>query len=532
MPAIDVTTPLWARLLVSGVVVLCVHGCAAGSADSAGADDDDGPMVMLIPRDVQEIDPRFSGDAYGHKLSRLLFASLVTIDSDSLEVIPDLAEQVAIVSPTLYRASLRSGLRFADGSVLDATDVAATYRSVVDPAMRSRYARTYERIARIEILDARTIDFHLNGPHATFMTDLELPVMRAEDERKHVGQLGAAMPVGAGPYRLLSRSEGRIELGPNRHWYGGTPRFPRVRMLVVHDDNTRALRLLAGAADLALNAIPPLLLPLFEADPRFRVRSAPGVGTAYVGLNMEAPALRDVRVRRALAHGIDRVRLMHSKLGKRARLARGWIVPGHWAWDEATPEHAYDPDKARGLLRQAAGPAPGETAWPPRVHLTLRCGSDRSRQSIARALAAMWAEIGVDVEVRPSEQATLLADLNRGRFELTMLDVPEVIEPHVLSFFFGSDHVPGSGREGSNRWRLRSAALDRALESGRAQVDRDARKAAYREVQAILAEELPVIPLWHEDVVAVESQRALGFQVPRLGRFDPLARQVDPTRSR
>jgi peptide/nickel transport system substrate-binding protein len=479
----------------------------------------------LIPRDVQEIDPRFSGDAYGHKLSRLLFASLVTIDSNTLEVIPDLAEQVAIISPTLYRASLRPDLRFGDGSVLDATDVAATYRSVVDPGMGSRYARTYQRIARLEIVDPRTIDFHLNGPHATFMTDLELPVMRAEDEHRHVGQLGGTLPVGAGPYRLLARSEGRIELAPNRHWYGGRPRFPRVRMLVVHDDNTRALRLLAGAADLALNAIPPLLLPLFEADSRFTVRSAPGVGTAYVGLNLEAPALRDVRVRQALAHGIDRVRLMRAKLGNRARLARGWIVPGHWAFDEGTPEYAYDPDKARALLREAGRALAGDVSdEPSRLHLTLRCGSDRSRQSIARALAAMWAEIGVDVEIRPSEVATLIADLNRGRFELTMLEVPEVVEPHVLSFFFGSDHVPGAGREGANRWRLRSPQLDRALESGRAQVDREARKAAYRDVQRILAAELPIIPLWHEDVVAVESPRALGFRVPRLGRFDPLAR--------
>jgi peptide/nickel transport system substrate-binding protein len=521
MAVIDVTNPTLSRVLARIVVVLCVHGCAAGPADSA-AKEEDAATVMLIPREVQEIDPRYSGDAYGHKLSRLLFASLVTIDSDTLEVIPDLAEQVVIVTPTLYRASLRRGLRFADGSALDATDVAATYRSVVDPAMGSRYARTYQRIARVEIVDAHTIDFYLNGPHATVMTDLELPVMRAEDEHEHVGQLGAAMPVGAGPYQLLSRSEGRIELGPNPHWYRGLPRFPRVRMLVVHDDNTRALRLLAGAADLALNAIPPMLLPLFEADSRFTVRSAPGVGTAYVGLNMEAPALRDVRVRRALAHGIDRVRLMRAKLGNRARLARGWIVPGHWAFDEATPQYGYDPDKARALLGQVAGGALGEA--PPRLHLAMRCGSDRSRQSIARALGAMWSEIGVDVEIRPSEVATLIADLNRGRFELTMLEVPEVIEPHVLSFFFGSEQVPGEGREGSNRWRLRSAELDRALESGRAQVDREARKAAYRDVQRILAQELPVIPLWHEDVVAVESQRALGFRVPRLGRLDPLAR--------
>ena len=136
----------------------------------------------------------------------------------------------------------------------------------------------------------------------------------------------------------------------------------------------------------------------------------------------------------------------------------------------------------------------------------------------------MLAEVGVDVDIRPSEMATLIADLNRGRFELTMLEVPEVVEPHVLQWFFGGDHVPGPGREGANRWRLHSSALDAALERGRANVARNERLAAYHDAQRVLAQELPVIPLWHEDVVAVRSAKVRDMRVPRLARFDSLAR--------
>jgi peptide/nickel transport system substrate-binding protein len=478
-------------------------------------------LVVLLPRDAQEIDPRFTGDAYGLKVSRLLFASLVTIDPYNLEVVPDLAEDVLVETPARYRVRLRPGLRFSDGSALDASDVAATYRSVVDPALGTRYARTYRRIAAVRVIDALTIVFELTGPHATFLTDLELPILRSEDRSRHIGAIGAAAPIGAGPYILERREPGVIDLAANPHWHGGVPRHPRVRLLVVRDDNTRALRLLAGAADLAVNAIPPLLLPLFEADPRFTVQSAPGVGTAYVGLNLEADGLRDPRVRRAIAHAIDRESLIRAKLSGRARLASGWIVPGHWAHARELPQYAYDPARARALLREAES-ARGDGR--PLPTLTLRCGSDRARQSIARAIATMLADVGLRVELRPSEVATLIADLNRGRFELTMLEVPEVVEPHVLTWFFGSDHVPGSGREGANRWRLRSRALDDALERGRANVERAARIAAYHEVQQILARELPVIPLWHEDVVAVRGPRAKAVRVPRLGRFDTLAR--------
>lgn len=505
------------RWLTWTIVGLCVHGCSAPRGRSPVRDE---TRVLLIPRDVVEIDPRFSTDAYGHKLSRLLFASLVTIDSSSLEAIPDLAERVEIVTDTRYRVHLRAGLRFSDGSALDAEDVAATFRSIVDPALSSRYARTYQRIARIEVLDALTIDFLLDGPHATFLTDLEMPVLRAEDAHTHLGQLGASAPVGAGPYVVAQRSAGAIELEANPFWHGGQPRFSSVRVLVVHDDNTRALRLLAGAADLAFNAIPPTLLPLFEREPRFSVRSAPGVGTSYVGLNLDAPALRDVRVRRALAHGIDRGLLVRAKFGGRARLASSWIVPGHWAFSDVTPRYEYDPAQARALLAEAGVGKPGQE----RLRLSLRCGSDRYRQSIARALAAMWAQIGIDVEIRPSEVATLIADLNRGRFELTMLEVPELVEPHTLSLFFASDRIPAEGREGSNRWRIRSPELDAALETGRAHLERDVRRSAYATAQRILAEQLPVIPLWHEDVVVVQSARMQGLRVPRLARFDPLAR--------
>ena len=153
----------------------------------------------------------------------------------------------------------------------------------------------------------------------------------------------------------------------------------------------------------------------------------------------------------------------------------------------------------------------------------LRCSSDRGRVSIARAIASMLADVGVRVDVRPTETATLLAALNRGQFEAAFMQMPEVVEPHLLSWFFGSDHIPGGGVEGANRWRLRSAELDAALEQGRLTTDRAKRLGAYGTAHRILHEQLPIIPLWHEDVVVVAARRAGELGVSRLGRFEPLA---------
>jgi peptide/nickel transport system substrate-binding protein len=240
----------------------------------------------------------------------------------------------------------------------------------------------------------------------------------------------------------------------------------------------------------------------------------------YIGLNLEAPVLADPRVRAALAHAIDRKALIDAKVAGRALLASGFLPPRHWA-ESPFPGHDYDPARARALL-DAAGKVPSANGE--RLRITLRCGSDRARVSMARAIAAMLGAVGVRMEVRPTEMATMLAALSRGQFEAAFLQVPEVVEPHLLSWFFGSDHIPGPGVEGANRWRLRSGALDEALEQGRLTSNRERRLAAYRVAHQVLHDELPVIPLWHEDVVVIAAARAGDLAVSRLGRFDPLAR--------
>ncbi|MBT8469081.1 MAG: ABC transporter substrate-binding protein [Deltaproteobacteria bacterium] len=484
------------------------------------ADSDPDALIVMLPRDAEQLDPRFVGDPYGLRISRLIFASLVTIDPRTLEVIPDLAESVVAISPTRFKARLREGLRFSDGSPLDALDVVATFEGIVDPTLRSRYAQNYRRIAEMQVPDPRTILFVLREPHATFLTDLELPIVRRQDAFQRIATPEEPLPIGAGPYRLTKREPGVLELRANPHWHRGSPTYPDLRMVVIRDDNTRALRMLAGQGDLAIASIPPLLLPLFEADEHFETRSASGISTLYLGFQTGSPKLEDVRVRRAIGYAIDRELLVRAKYQGLARVTDSWIPRGHWAELANAPPRPFDPAVAAALLDEAGFPDP--VGPEPRMRLVLRTTSERFRQSVARAIAAMLQDVGVEVDVRPSEAATLISDLNRGRFEMTLLQVPEVIEPHVLSWFFDSSRIPGPQSEGANRWRYRNAELDGLFELGRTTIDRAERIAAYERVQRILSRDVPVLPLWQPDTVAV-VRRGSRLDVPRDGRFGTLA---------
>ena len=103
------------RILIALTWALSLARCAE---ETVSRDDDH--IVFVLPRDIQQIDPRLIGDAYGLKVSRLIFSSLVTINPHSLEPVVDLAERVEVVSPTLYRVEIKKGLKFSDGSQLNA----------------------------------------------------------------------------------------------------------------------------------------------------------------------------------------------------------------------------------------------------------------------------------------------------------------------------------------------------------------------------------------------------------------------------
>jgi peptide/nickel transport system substrate-binding protein len=224
------------------LLLLCgLAGCGQRTdASSEGIADD--TFVVLVDRDVEQLDPRFVSDPNGLRVSRLIFASLVTIDPQTLEPIMDLAEGIELETPTRYVVTLRPGLLFADGSALDADDVVATYESVVDPVLQARHGHAYTRITGMLKRDARTVVFELNAPHATFLTDLELPIIRAEDRARRVGDVDGEPAVGAGPYQVVERVPGRLTLRGNPHWYQGRVARERVRFVTVRDDNTRALR--------------------------------------------------------------------------------------------------------------------------------------------------------------------------------------------------------------------------------------------------------------------------------------------------
>jgi peptide/nickel transport system substrate-binding protein len=466
-------------------------------------------IVVLFPEPIEgSLDPRLDTRAWPTKVGQLLFEGLVDTHDDALEPRPALAERIDQPAPDTYDVTIRATARFADGTPVTSADVVATLESVRNPAFKSPFRSMYTRIRTLEAPDDRHVHIVLDGPHAPFLSDLSLGILPARSlgpDGKVTGGL-----VGAGPYRLYRRDGDReVVLIRNEHYWRGRPRTPYLVFRTIGDENTRLLALLGGSADLVQNATGPVLVDAMRQRPGLAVDSVPGVAYSYLGFNLRDPILKDVRVRRAIALAIDRDRLLEHKFRGTARAATGMLPAGHWAYDPDVARYDHDPDQARRLLDEAGHPD-GPNG---RFKLTYLTSTDKFRRNLARLIADDLRAVGIDVEVRAFELGTLLSDLKSGNFQIATLQWPDPSEPHFLSWVFASDKIPtpAEPNRGGNRGGYVNPEVDSLLEAGRTAPDRAARKRAYDRVQQILADDLPYVSLWHEDVVVVRRAGLEGF---------------------
>jgi peptide/nickel transport system substrate-binding protein len=509
------------------LALLCALACAPKIRRT-----DSNELVYVLEQNVLELDPRWAISSQEVKVSRLVAPALVSVDQQSLEPRLELAEAVTAVDPLTWEVTVKPGLRFSDGTPLTARDVAYTFNSTIDPKVKAAYLRQFsDRLERVVVLDERRARFHLRQPLATFVTDLDFGIVQALDAERRGHRWPGGLVVGAGAFRAARIAVGEVVLERNPHFHGPPAKVERVIIRSMSDTNARLLVLVGGSADVMLNGVRLDLLPRLEDKPRLRIETGPSALLTYLMMKNDDPQLADPRVRRAIAHAIDREKIVRGKFSGRARLATGLLPPGHWAYSADVERYAYDPVRARALLDEAGLRDPDGDGPRPRLSLVYKTSSDGFRVSVARLIADYLADVGIAVEVRPFEFATFFADVKRGNYQLASMQTSEIVEPDMYFNYFHSSRVPTPELPDlGNRWRYRSPRADALIERGRHALDREERRRVYAELQRVVSEDVPVVPLWHEDNVALTNATVRGFEVLPNARIPSLAQayKVDP----
>ena len=497
---------------------------------------DPSTLTFLIEFNPTNLDPRFATDAQSQHIDGLLFSSLLQRD-DQMNLRGDLAETWEVPDPLTYVFHLRHGVRFHDGRLLTSADVKATFEYILDPAQHSPKRGAFRMVSSIEVPDPATVIFRINAPYASFTTSLVRPAVGIV--ARNAGPDLAQHPIGTGPFRFVAQAQDDFVLiERNSTYFGVAAQQPRIRFRVVPDAIVRALELRKGSADLEMSSLSPDMVPVLAGRPDLAVTDRPGVNLSYLGINFQDPVLARLQVRQALAYATDRKSLIRYLLHGQATLADTILPPNHWAYEPNVTHYPYDPQRAEQLLDSAGFPR-GQSAAAGlnskgvhdgiRLHLTLKTSTEEQARLIGATLQEQWRHVGIALELRPLEIATLFSDISKGNFQLFYLRwVGANNDPDFFEFAFSSKRFPP---DGANRGRYRNPQMDALTERIRMEMDREKRKALCSEAQKILANDLPYLPLWLPDVVSVHRRSLGDLPLSATGDFDFLATLPGPSTS-
>ncbi len=438
---------------------------------------------------------------------------------------------------------IRPGLRWGDGTPVTARDVVFSWEVGRHPQTGVSNQEFYRSLYKIDVnsesaftlhFDKFAYDYNEIGDAGLLPAHLEEPIFRADPAAYRNRTLYDADPANPGlyygPYRIAEVKAGsHIALAPNEHWNGKKPQFRRVTVRVI--ENTAALEanLLSGAIDMIAGELGLTVDQAIAFEKRhgakFNVLYKPGLVYEHLEPNLDSPILKDVRVRRALLHALDRETMVRQLFDGRQPVAHTSINPLDWIYDPAVKTHPFDPQKAAALLEEAGWTVIKDgfrhNARGERLSFDLATtAGNRIRESVQQVLQSQWRAVGVEVRIRNQPARVFFGETVRKRaftgFALfAWYSAPENLPRTILH----STHIPAEANNfaGQNYTGYAKPEMDSLIDAIEVEFDRDKRRALWTRFQALYAEDLPALPLFF---------RADAFVLPKwLAGVEPTGHQ-------
>ena len=484
------------QAVIAFVVIAFLSGCSESLSENT--------IRFALSNAPSNLDPRYATDATSERINQLLYSRLVEFDNQLLPI-PSLASWENIDAST-YRFTLLKGRPdFSNGDPITASDVAATYRYVLDKTNLSPHRQSISMIRDIRLIDEDTVEFSLSDPDPLFPAYLHIAILPEKlISTDHDFNLE---PVGSGPFMFKQRySQQRLLL--ERRSDGQLLEFIQVK-----DPTVRVLKLLKGEAHLLQNDLSPEIVAYLKKQPGISYVSQEGSNFTYIGFNLADPVTGNPVIRKAISHAINRDAIIRYAFNQAAVTAEALLPPKHWAGHPDLKKNVYDPDVSRQLLASQGYDDKN------RLKLVYKTSSDPFRIKLATIIQSQLAEVGIDVQVKSFDWGTFFGDIKSGNFQMYSLSWVGINTPDIFRYVFHSQSLPP---DGANRGRYQSAEVDQLLEQVTKVQTLEQQADIYWKIQAILHNDLPYIPLWYEHQQAFMDQRIGGYHLSSDGNYESL----------
>lgn len=446
-----------------------------------------GTLTMALEGGFSSLDPLRVTTIAQRQVALSIMDPLFDVDTDG-ELKPVLATGYEVMNEgRRYEVTLREGVKFHDGTSFDAEAVVLNIERLRDPDNACRCLPMLTDLESVEAIGTHRVAFNLSQPNAALPAVLAAApgLMLSPAAIRDSEDVGRA-PVGAGAFKFESWEDGhRITLVRNDdYWQDDLPHLERVVFKPLASEDSRQSALRAGDVD-ALQSPNPRFSAQYADHPDYRLMTSEGFGSVFLMMNTREPPFDDRRVRRAVAHATDREKFVTAVFRDQYPIANSMLGPGHWAYTEVSDYPSYDPDKARQLLDDYGKP----------VKFSLKVLNSPYMVLSSQALQQMWSEVGIEAEIEPIEGARFVRDALNHQFEMAFFRFVGRPDPDLN--YYRAFHSDYAGRPSTNYTQYSNPEMDRLLERGRRTLERDDRIEIYRRVSQLVAEDVPVLYLFH-----------------------------------
>jgi peptide/nickel transport system substrate-binding protein len=451
------------------------------------------PATIIFARgaDSVKLDPADVDDGESMKVLVNVCQGLVRFKHGTTEPEPCLATSWTISPDGLaYTFKLRDGVKFHDGTPLDAQAAAFSFLRQMDKsnpahlpdATFAYWSAMFNMITAVEVVDPMTLRLHLREPHAPLLESLCIPAAHLISP-KFIDQ---RHPVGTGPFRFVEWVPNeRITLDANPDYWEGKPRIDRLVFKVVPDSSTRLIQIQTGQIQ-AMDGIDPNSLPIIKADKNLSLLTAPGLNVCYLAFNCLKPPLNDKFLRRSIRDSINKQDLIRDVYRDAAIVAKTPLPPLIAGYNNAIPE---------GMARRTHVPTVEhplrlEVMTNPRPYLPNPL---RAAEMIKADLAKHF----IPVEIVPNEWGAHLSRTSHGDHEMALMgwvgDTGDA--DNFLYVLLDKDTATIGSALNICFWM--NDDYHSLMIAARRELDPEKRAALYRKAQEIVFDEAPMVPLAH-----------------------------------
>jgi peptide/nickel transport system substrate-binding protein len=512
------------RLACAALVALAIGTAAAARADTT--------LVIGMAADPTGLDPEAVLNNTSGFVMSTIYDSLVRYKPGTTEVIPGVAEKWEVSADGLtYRFHIRPGLKFSDGTPLDAKAVLWNVDRLLNKqnpeyiyntgSVEGYIDFTYGNVSSYRVMDDETVEFVLKTPSAPFLNSLAMvwnglvsPAATAKwgkDYRNH--------PVGSGPFVFREwRQRDQVILDANPDYWGGRPKVDHVIFKEMPDPQASVLALRRGEIQI-LADVGSQALRAIKADPSLEVLTQPGLAVSGVSIPTDVAPFNDKRVRQALNYAVDKNAINRALFNGLAVPMVSPLPQAQWGFDPSLKGYPYDLEKAKALLKEA-GVQPGLQV----ELLTYNSprGYNPAGANLAVAVQGYLKKAGLNVSVRQLEIGGYLQTVRAGNYKGLAMEgwTGDNGDPdNFIGELWGVKNIPVA-----NWARYNNPEFEKLLSDALKISDQGQRAEIYAKAQRIVVDDAPWIFINSTLQVRAISKKVQGYQLSPTQMFADLER--------